>query len=105
MKYLKVEPWKYLLDFMLVFLILILPAGNIRAEAPQDLSDCSQIEDNEQRLECYDKTAESEQDKTAKASYLTRLWELDKEVPRGKYSFMPHRSNYILPFAYNDLLF
>ncbi len=102
MKYLKVEPWKYLLDFMLAFLILVIPAGNIRAENPQDLSDCSQIEDNEQRLECYDETAGSEPDKTAKASYLTRLWELDKEVPRGKYSFMPHRSNYILPFAYND---
>ena len=102
MKYFKVEPWKYLLGFMLVFLILIVQARNIRADDQHGLTDCSQIEDDEKRLKCYDEIAGSESDKTTKVSYLTKLWELDKEVPRGKYCFMPHRSSYILPFAYND---
>jgi phospholipase A1/A2 len=102
MKNFKVEPGKYLLSFILVFLILLIQAGNIWADDQRDLTDCSQIENDEKRLKCYDEIAGSDSNKTAEVSYLTKLWELDKEVPRGKYSFMPHRSNYILPFAYNN---
>ena len=102
MKNFKVKPGKYLSKFTLVFLLLIIPASNIWADDQHGLTDCSQIENDEKRLKCYDEIAGPESDKTVKVSYLTKLWELNKEVPRGKYSFMPHRSNYILPFAYND---
>jgi phospholipase A1 len=34
-------------------------------------------------------------------SYLTRLWELDESLPRGRFALRPHRSNYIMPLAYN----
>jgi len=102
MKNFKIEPGKYLLDLTLVFLLLIIPASNIRAADQSGQTDCSQIENDEKRLKCYDGIAGPKSDKTVKVSYLTKLWELNKEVPRGKYSFMPHRSNYILPFAYND---
>ncbi len=36
------------------------------------------------------------------SSYFSRIWELDPEFRNGKYPFSPHRSNYILPFTYND---
>jgi phospholipase A1 len=102
MKNYRIELGKCLLNFILVFLLLIIPANNIRADDQYDLTDCLKIENDEKRLKCYDEIAGFAPDKTAKASYLTKLWELDKEAKRGKYSFMPHRSNYILPFAYNN---
>ena len=102
MKGYRIEPGKYLINFILIFLLFIITANNIRADDQHGMTDCSQIENDEKRLKCYDEIVGPESDKTAELSYLTKLWELDKEVPRGKYSFMPHRSNYILPFAYND---
>ena len=102
MKSYRIEPWKYLLDFTLIFLLLIIPTSNICAADQTGQTDCSQIKNDEKRLKCYDQIAGTKSDKTVEVSYLTKLWELNKEVPRGKYSFMPHRSNYILPFAYND---
>ena len=88
MKNLKVKPGKYLSKFTLVFLLLIIPASNIWADDQRGQTDCSQIENDEKRLKCYDEIASPK-----KVSYLSKLWELDKEVPRDKYSFMPHRSN------------
>jgi len=35
-------------------------------------------------------------------SYLSQMWELDESKPRGQYVLMAHRSNYLLPFTYND---
>ena len=35
-------------------------------------------------------------------SYLSQIWELDESKPRGQYVLMPHRSNYLLPFTYNN---
>ncbi len=102
MKRYRIEWEKYLLNFTFVSLLLIMNTGNIWASEHYGLSDCFKIENDEKRLKCYDENTEYESDKTVEASYLTKLWELDKDVPRGKYSFMPHRSNYILPFAYNN---
>ncbi|MBA7483822.1 hypothetical protein ES707_19339 [subsurface metagenome] len=34
--------------------------------------------------------------------YLSKLWELDENKPRGKYVTMPHRLNYILPVSFNS---
>ncbi len=36
-------------------------------------------------------------------SYLTNIWELDESKPRNQHVFMPHRSNYMLPYTYNNL--
>lgn len=38
-----------------------------------------------------------------KLSFFTRLWELDEEARRGSYAITTHRSNYILPFTYNNV--
>ena len=39
---------------------------------------------------------------TGSESYLSQLWELDESKPRGQLVIMPHRSNYLLPFTYNN---
>ena len=102
MKRYRIELGKYLVNFILAFLFIIAAASNIWAENQDDLTDCLTIENDEKRRKCYDEITGFESDKTVEASYLTKLWELDTEVPRGKYSLMPHRANYILPLAYNN---
>lgn len=101
---------------MFVLLLLFVSANTLQAAGQITVQDCSRIEDDKERLECYDKIAreaaaneEPDVEKTEETiepssegfSYLTRLWELDESKPRGKYAVMMHRSNYILPFAYN----
>ncbi len=96
------------------------------AEEPQTLEQCACIEDDELRLECYDRLAgrsldlvvieeqakdagenatgpahTQKPDKDEELSYLVRHWELDTSKPRGQFAFMPHRDMYIMPFAYN----
>lgn len=106
-----------LLIFIFVSLLIIIPAKYIWAEDQRNVVDCSQLENEDDRLECYDKIARQKYDKAApavaqsdktmgadsdKGTYLTKLWELDENKPRGKYALMMHRSNYILPFSYNS---
>lgn len=76
--------------------LLLLIAVTARADAPAGYDKCAQVEDKTKRLECYDKLAGCQ----AAATYLGRLWELDKDCPRDKFALSTHRSNYILPFTY-----
>ncbi|GAU08296.1 phospholipase A [Desulfoplanes formicivorans] len=103
-----------------------LPLPVLWAGEPQSLEQCACIKDDTLRLQCYDRLASStgaeqmperskppvgEEEDGAPAvrispeddepSYLTRHWELDESGPRGRFAFMPHRDNYILPFTYN----
>lgn len=108
---------KCLIIMIFVSLLIFIPAKYIWAEDHSNFIDCSQIENEEDRLACYDKIACQKSDKAAPAvaqsdetpeldsdneSYLSKLWELDEDRPRGKYALMMHRSNYILPFSYNS---
>lgn len=77
-----------------------MPTSYIRAEDQRSVLDCSRIQDEEERLTCYDEIARRKSDKHD--SYLSRLWELDEDKPRDQYAIMAHRSNYILPVAYNS---
>jgi phospholipase A1 len=97
----------------------VLPA---HAEEPRTLEECSCISDDGERLRCYDRFVGVKMTMNAtvrdvapssepgasilavpeeKQSYLSRRWELDESKPRGRFAFMPHRENYILPVAYN----
>jgi phospholipase A1 len=85
-----------------VFLSLPLftPTSYLKAEGRSSLLDCSGIENQGERLRCYDEMARRKSIKDS--SYLSKQWELDEDKPRDQYVIMAHRSNYILPVAYNS---
>ncbi|HEX2964698.1 MAG TPA: phospholipase A [Syntrophorhabdaceae bacterium] len=112
--------------FLIVLVALVLGLCPC-ARAVRSLDECSRMEDDYQRLECYDEfsgrktpsfptkpaTAKVEEkparppatetNKTAeaKASVLSRLWELDPASRKNTFVVRLHRSNYILPWSYN----
>lgn len=95
--------------------LLFLFAGTTNADVPKGINECAKIEDNTERLKCYDELAgrkeapskpastaasETKSGSQTKVTYLERLWELDKESRKAKYTITPHRSNYLLPITY-----
>jgi len=94
--------------------LLFLIAVTAHADVPESIDECVKIEDNTKRLKCYGELAGrkaapiepaaavsgTKPESQAKISYLERLWELDKESRRGRFSISPHRSNYLLPITY-----
>ena len=95
--------------------LLFLFAVTTHADVPKSIDECAKIEDSTNRLKCYDELAgrkeppskptsiaapETKPASQIQASYLERLWELDKESRKGKFAISPHRSNYILPITY-----
>ena len=102
--------------FIIIIWLGVVPAQAL-SEISGSMAKCSKIENDAERLRCYDqlagrKSAESApvigltekapEKKPEKISYFTRLWELEKETRRDEYAITPYRSNYILPFTYND---
>jgi phospholipase A1 len=92
-------------------------AGPARAESNDEMSKCAQIENEAERLRCYDElvghqkkeevvTEPQAVDKASRKpeplSYLSRLWDLEEELQREKYAIKTHRANYMLPFTYVD---
>jgi phospholipase A1 len=80
------------------------------------INECAAIADEDQRLKCFDELSgrnseenlsdfEENTDATSRKkapSYLSRLWELDEESRRKEFPIRLHRSNYFLPFTYNE---
>lgn len=100
MKSFSVFQGKWLTIVIFLFLLLFMPTSYIKAEGRSSVLDCSRIENEEERLTCYDEIVRRESNKHD--SYLSKLWELDEDKPRDQYVIMAHRSNYILPVAYNS---
>jgi phospholipase A1 len=107
---------KPLLYTSFVLILLGMPSAEAQSGASGDIAECAIIDNDEERLKCYDELAtrqpigtppvhkpaeKTPEEKKEKTSYFSRLWELDKETRREKYVITPHRSNYILPFTYN----
>jgi len=106
-------PW---LGVLAAFLLLdATPAAGV-ADIAADLAACSQIEDNPERLKCYDQLAgrkprepvpalesgeKPSPEKGKKVSYFSHIWELDPETRINRFPISPYRSNYILPYSYN----
>jgi len=105
--------------FCITMLLIFLWGASTEAlsDTSRDLAVCAKIEDDALRLKCYDnlngrKPAEpapakdwgetTSPTKSPEISYFSKLWELDPEARRGRYTISPHRSNYVLPFTYND---
>lgn len=95
------------------------------ANLASGLQDCARLTDDRERLDCYDRLAGSDlgadvgaelaalpaatETETAPSaiqgeavSLLTRRWELDESRPRGRFTLMMHRDNYLLPVTYNN---
>jgi len=101
--------------------LLLLGTVSVQAaDLSQNMAECAAIENDGERLKCYDQLAgrnsrkmeevteskESEStEKTPKEkeeeSFFSRLWDLDPETRGGRFAIRPHRSNYILPLTYN----
>jgi phospholipase A1 len=101
--------------FVLILLCII--PGPALSDMPDSMAECAKIENDAERLRCYDQlagrksveiaqeigvTEKTPEEKPVKVSYLSRLWELDKETRRNQYVITAYRSNYILPFTYNE---
>jgi phospholipase A1 len=81
-------------------LLLFMPTSLLRAEGQPSVPERSKTEHEEEQRACDDETVH--RTSNSKDSYLSKLWELDEHKPRDRYVIMAHRSNYILPVAYNN---
>lgn len=115
---------KFLFFATLCLCLSPLPA---QADLAANLQDCARLTDDRERLDCYDRLAGADLDPGLNAgaelavlpaaagievappalqgeavSLLTRRWELDESRPRGRFTLMMHRDNYLMPVTYND---
>lgn len=106
-----------LFSLWLILVLLGMASAEALSETPRDMTECASVEDDAERRKYYNKLAgrksgniapvnesveKAPEEKVEKASYFSRLWELDEEIRRGEYVIRPHRSTYILPFTYNE---
>ncbi len=102
--------------FLLLTLALLLSLPfTTQAGLTEDLLDCAHIDNDSDRLACYDALAGQippvpsepiaaclpEQMSEVEDSYLAKRWDLDESGVRGRYTLIPHRDNYIMPATYN----
>jgi phospholipase A1/A2 len=102
---------------LIIFLFLAATSTEGFSDTPSDLAECSKIEDNGERLKCYDQLAGRKPKEPVgalragekplpgqekKPSYFSRIWELEPETRTGRFPISPYRSNYILPYTYNS---
>ncbi len=90
----------FLIGLGLVLVLVGMASADELSETSQDMAECATIEDEGERLKCYDKLAGRES--VEKGSYFSQLWELDEGARRRKYAIKLHRSSYVLPFTYNE---
>jgi len=90
----------FLVGLCLVLVFLGMASAEEPSETSQDMAECATIQDDDERLKCYDKLAGRKSGE--KGSYFSQLWELDEGARRRKYAIKLHRSTYVLPFTYNE---
>jgi phospholipase A1/A2 len=90
----------FLIGLGLVLVLLGMASADELSETSQGRAECATIEDDDERLKCYDNLAGGKSGE--KGSYFSQLWELDEGARRRKYAIKLHRSSYVLPFTYNE---
>ncbi|MGE5839394.1 MAG: phospholipase A [Deltaproteobacteria bacterium] len=112
--------WAVAGSFLTGLLLVMVSVNMAWAQTPSatshEIAECAAIEDNAERLKCYDRLAgreakepasalesgeEHRQEKENKFSYFSRLWELEPETRRDRFPISAYRSNYFLPYTYN----
>jgi phospholipase A1 len=106
-----------LFSLWLTLVLLGMASAEALSETSRDMAECASVEDDAESPKCYDNLAgrksgnsapvnesaeKAPEEKAEKASYFSRLWELDEDIRRGEYVITPYRSTYILPFTYNE---
>jgi phospholipase A1 len=101
---------------VLALVVFIAADGAAEMDLSFGMNECAKITDDAERLKCFDELSGQgsterlqvpEEDTKQPAekeapSYLSRLWELDKESRRRKFPITPYRSSYFLPVTYNS---
>lgn len=99
--------------------LLLLSSSSFAAQNNNSLSRCAGIENDAERLQCYDQLAGRKtparetvpattmaaspiSPKPAKLSFMTKLWDLDPENRKHPFALRPYRQNYFLFAAYNS---
>lgn len=102
-----------------LLLLAVLPLAH--AASPQDLASCRDIENQAERLVCYDRLAgraaidegagnvteaarHEPEPEAVPASLLGRAWELDESERGQTLRLRPYKPVYVLPFAYGSRL-
>jgi phospholipase A1 len=99
-KHVSVFPGKWFTVIIFLPFLLFMPTSYLRAEGQSSVLGPSQIESEVEPLACDEEM--KHHPSNINDSYLSKLWELDEHKPRDRYVIMAHRSNYILPVAYNS---
>ena len=117
---------------VIIFVALAVPVlsrCNAFAESTDKITECVSIENDADRLKCYDSAAgrkttkplqesnttkitgpsssaiktsdEPKEEPVPAQSVMARQWDLDEESRNRRFVIRPHRPNYILPLAYN----
>jgi len=112
MRSLRLDRGKHLV-IVLALLLFSMATPRLPAEDQRAGPDCLRMERETERPAASDDIARftsaepafaagTEESRTGSESYLSQMWELDESKPRGQYALMAHRSNYLLPFTYNN---
>ena len=83
------------------WILLLLSSSAFAAEDSARLAECSKIENDTERLQCFDKLSGRNKE-PAPPSVMTRHWDLDTKNRKHTFVLRPYRPNYFLPVAYNS---
>ena len=112
----------YSIFILAIWTVFFLHPSVAAAQMNDRLTDCAKIDDNAERLQCFDElagrknpvpqaaeaqtptmpVAKETSSEPDNLSVMTRQWDLDPQNRRNSFVLRPYRMNYLLPVAYNS---